>query len=139
MKTLQNTPRSTGKSIADAKRLEIGLGSFHGSETIYKIPLLGTFYTEGIKYLAETAECFWLVTDVSVIAKSLKERSPFITIDVQTLSGEEKDLIGYEAIIRYSDGNDHTLETQKYHLTDFPLERLCLYFVNSTLLLPGEY
>ena len=139
MKTLKNRPRSIGKLVMDPKRLESDLDFFHGSETIYKIPLLGTFYTEGIKYLAETAECFWLVTDVSVIAKSLMDRSPFITIDIQTISGEEKESIGYGAIIRYSDGNDHILETQKYHLTDFPLERLHLYFVNSTLLLPGEY
>lgn len=139
MKTVQNSSRSIGKLEMDAKRLENDLGSFYGSETIYKIPLLGTFYTEGIKYLAETAECFWLVTDVSVIAKSLKGRSSFVTIDVQTLSCEEKDLVGYEAIIHYGDGNDHILETQKYHLTDFPLERLRLFFVDNTLLLPSEY
>lgn len=139
MKTLQKSTPSTKRLVVDAKRLEIGLGSFHGSETIYKIPLLGTFYTEGIKYLAEATECFWLVTDVSVIAKGLMDRSPFITIDIQTISGKEKESIGYGAIIRYSDGNDHILETQKYHLTDFPLEKLRLYFVNDTLLLPGEY
>lgn len=139
MKTLKNRHRSIGKLVMDPKRLEFDLDSFHGSETIYKIPLLGTFYTEGIKYLAETAECFWLVTDVSVIAKSLMDRSPFITIDIQTISGKERESIGYGAIIRYSDGNDHIMETQKYHLTDFPLERLRLYFVNDTLLLPGEY
>jgi len=139
MKTPKNRFRSTERLVVDAKRLESYLGSFHGSETIYKIPLLGTFYTEGIKYLAEAAECFWLVTDVSVIAKGLKDRSPFITIAIRIISGKEKESIGYGAIIRYSDGNDHILETQKYHLADFPMERLRLYFVNDTLLLPGEY
>ncbi|MCG2462077.1 hypothetical protein K8352_15060 [Flavobacteriaceae bacterium F89] len=139
MKTVQHSSSSTGKLEMNAKRLKSELGSFHGSVTIYKIPLLGTYYTDGIKYLAETAKCFWLVTDVSVIAKSLNDRSPFITIDVQTLSWEEKDLIGYEAIITYSDGNGHILETQKYHLTDFPLDSLRLFFVDNTLLLPSEY
>ncbi len=71
MKTVQYSSSPTGKLEMNSKSLKSELGSFHGLETIYKIPLLGTYYTEGIKYLAETAECFWLITDVSVIAKSL--------------------------------------------------------------------
>ena len=39
----------------------------------------------------------------------------------------------------YTDGNDTVLEKQYYRVTDFPLDELRLFFVNDTLMLPGEY
>jgi hypothetical protein len=89
--------------------------------------------------LSEVAECFWLITDTSVIAKSLMTRSEFVTIDFKRLSKEKQDLKGYEAEIIYSDGNDTILEKHRYSVTDFPLDELRLFFVNNTLMLPSEY
>ena len=119
--------------------LRNNLETFTGTEMFYRIPLLNTRFTDGIKYLAETADCFWLVTDVSVIAKSLMDRSYFVTIDFKKLSGEMQDAMGYEAIIEYGDGNGNVLETHKYHCTDFPLEKLRLFFTDGTLMLPREH
>jgi len=116
-----------------------GLQHFHGTEMFYQIPLLKTRFTDGLKYLSEVAECFWLITDTSVIAKSLMHRSEFITIDFKRLSEREQDSTGYEAEIIYTDGNDTILERHGYHLTDFPLDELRLFFVNNTLMLPSEY
>jgi len=42
-----------------------GLQHFHGTEMFYQIPLLRTRFTDGLKYLSEVAECFWLITDTS--------------------------------------------------------------------------
>ena len=53
------------------KELKEGLQHFHGTEMFYQIPLLRTRFTDGLKYLANIADCFWLITDTSVIAKSL--------------------------------------------------------------------
>ena len=119
--------------------LRNNLKTFTGTEMFYRIPLLNTRYTDGIKYLTEVADCFWLVTDVSVIAKSLINRSYFVTIDFKKLSEEIQDAIGYEAIIEYSDGNGNVLETHKYHSTEFPLDKLRLFFTDGTLMLPSEY
>ena len=116
-----------------------GLQHFHGSEMYYQIPLIRTRFTNGLQYLAQVAECFWLITDTSVIAKSLLDRSYFITIDFKRLSKEEQVSTGYEAEIIYSDGNGTILETHRYHVTDFPLDELRLYFVDDTLMLPSEY
>jgi hypothetical protein len=116
-----------------------GLQHFHGSEMFYKIPLIGTRFTNGLKYLANVAECFWLITDASVSAKSLMNRSYFITIDFKRLSAEEREEKQCEAIITYSDGNDNVFETHKYNVTDFPLDELRLFFVDNTLMLPSEY
>ena len=124
---------------AQVNEIKEGLQHFHGSEMFYQIPLIKTRFTNGLKYLANVAECFWLITDVSVIAKSLLNRSHFITIDFKRLSEEKQDYTGYEAEIIYSDGNGNVFETHQYNFTDFPLDELRLYFVDNTLMLPSEY
>jgi len=124
---------------AQVNEIKEGLQHFHGSEMLYQIPLIRTRFTNGLKYLANVAECFWLITDVSVIAKSLLNRSHFITIDFKRLSEEEQDYTGYEAEIIYSDGNGNIFEIHRYNFTDFPLDELRLYFVDNTLMLTSEY
>ena len=116
-----------------------GLQHFHGSEMIYQIALTQTRYTDGIKYLANVAECYWLITDASIIAKSLMKKSSFITVDFKRLPEDKQDYSGYEAEIIYGDGNDNILESYRYQFTDFPLDELRLYFVDNTLMLPSEY
>jgi len=124
---------------AQVNEIKEGLQHFHGTEMFYSIPLLQTRFTDGLKYLSEVAECFWLITDTSVIAKSLINRSEFVTIDFRRLSKEKQDYTGYEAEIIYTDGNDNILEKHGYRATDFPLDELRLFFVNNTLMLPSEY
>ena len=109
--------------------LKAELQHFSGSETFFQIPLTKTRFTDGIKYLATAAECYWLITDASVIAKSLLSKSYFITIDFKRLSIKEQKIQGCEAVIFYGDGNDHILEKHKYQVTDFPLDELRLFFV----------
>ena len=124
---------------AQVNEIKEGLQHFHGTEMFYQIPLLRTRFTDGLKYLANAADCFWLITDTSVIAKSLMNRSEFITIDFKRLSEDKQDITGYEAEIIYTDGNDNILEKHGYRATDFPLDELRLFFVNDTLMLPSEY
>ncbi|THV56821.1 hypothetical protein EZV76_16615 [Flagellimonas alvinocaridis] len=124
---------------AQVNEIKEGLQHFHGTEMFYSLPLIRTRFTDGLKYLSEVAECFWLITDTSVIAKSLMNRSKFVTIDFKKLSKEKQDYSGYEAEIIYSDGNDNILEKHGYRATDFPLDELRLFFVNDTLMLPSEY
>lgn len=124
---------------AQVNEIKERLQYFTGTEMFYQIPLLRTRFTDGLKYLANMADCFWLITDTSIIAKSLMNRSEFITIDFKRLSEEKQDYSGYEAEIIYSDGNDNILEKQGYLATNFPLDELRLFFVNNTLMLPSEY
>jgi hypothetical protein len=121
------------------KALQESLQQFCGTTQFFKLPLIQTQFTDGIHYLAEKAACFWLITDASLIAKSLMDKSYFITIDVKRLSKSEGQEKGCEAIIYYGDGNDTILETHRYNVSDFPLDELRMYFVNNTLMLPSEY
>jgi len=121
-----------------AKTLLEGLEQYSGSDIVYLLPICGTHYTEGVQFLADTADAYWLLTDASVMGKSLMDKSYFITVDFKRLNEAEKEEIGYDATISYSDGNGQIFTVQKYH-TDFPLDSLRLYFIDGTLLLPGEY
>lgn len=123
----------------EVNEIEQNLKHFTGTEMYHYIPILRTRFTDGLKYLATTADCYWLISDASVIAKSLKNRSKWVTIDFKRLSADKQDYTGYEAEIVYSDGNDNILETHRYNATDFPLDELRLFFVNDTLMLPSEY
>lgn len=124
---------------AQVNEIKQGLQHFSGTDMFFQIPLTRTRFTNGIKYLVDAAECFWLVTDISIIAKSLMERSYFITIDFKRLSEEDQQKLGCEATITYGDGNGTVFATHKYRVTDFPLDELRLYFIDNTLLLPSEY
>jgi hypothetical protein len=119
--------------------LQENLQQFCCAEQFFQLPLIKTRFTDGVHYLAQKAGCFWLITDASVFAKNLMDKSHFITIDFKRLSKEERNEKGCEAIINYGDGNDTILETHRYSITDFPLDELRLYFVNNTLMLPSEY
>ncbi|MAU15429.1 MAG: hypothetical protein CMH46_07805 [Muricauda sp.] len=123
----------------NTQRLKEQLDRFQGSGKRYLLPLCGTYYTEGIQYLAKTAKAFWLLTDASVMGKGLRDKSRFITVDFKRCSKTEAGTHGHDAVIAYTDGNGTTLARQQYHFTDFPLERIRLYFVDNTLLLPSEY
>ena len=57
--------------------LRTNLQQFCGTERFFKLPLIQTRFTDGVHYLAKQAECFWLITDASVIAKSLTDKSYF--------------------------------------------------------------
>lgn len=122
-----------------SKEIKEGLQHFYGSEMLFQMPILKTRFTNGIKYLAHAADCFWLVTDASVIAKSLMYKSRFITIDFRKFPEEEMKTVGYGARIDYGDGNGNIYETHNYHITDFPLDELRMYFVDNTLMLTSEY
>jgi len=122
-----------------ANEIELELERFYGSEMRYPIPILRTWFTDGIKYLMEAAECFWLVLDTSTIGKSLMDKSRFITVDFRKCLETEVERPESTAVIEYSDGNGNILETHKYNFTDFPLDRIRLYFIDDTLMLTSEY
>ncbi|WP_335965455.1 DUF6876 family protein [Galbibacter sp. PAP.153] len=115
------------------------LEQFHGSAQLYQLPLCRTRYTEGVQFLATSANAFWLLTDASVMGKSLMYKSRFITVDFKRYTQAEAERHGYDAVISYSDGNGTVFTEQRYHITDFPLEQIRLFFVDNTLLLPSEY
>lgn len=136
---MQNNAAPKDSKAPLGRELSETLAHFQATGSLYQLPICGTRYTEGIRYLAQTAKAYWLLTDASVMGKSLMDRSHFVTIHFKRSTQVEKETIGYDATINYGDGNGKLLTRQHYHITDFPLDELKLFFVDNTLLLPSEY
>ena len=127
------------KMDLQSRQLIDQLQGFCGSTTCYKISLVQAHYTEGIKYLADHAQCHWLITDAAVVCKSLKNKSNFIVILFKRNSTSVQERTHKEAKITYANGNGIILYEQEYEFTDFPLDELRLFFVDDMLMLPNEY
>ena len=117
-----------------SEELEAALGQFTGTEHWCRHPLYRAFcYTDGVKYLAETAGAYWLIDDIlacQLDARVKNEPFQFWTLTVHDNHG---------AVLTCTDGNDKLVYRQDYGFTDFPLQAQKLYLTNNVLLLPSEY
>lgn len=110
-----------------------GLTFFTGSEKNQKA-YAKVFITDGVKTLADSAECYWMI-DLIFSYQSIKKvkDEAFQVYDLK-VNLEEK-----SAIMVCTDGNENILHKQRIPFTTFPLESIKLYFTNEVILLPSEY
>ena len=110
------------------------LKHFTGSESFYRHPLNRKIvYTEGVQYLAEKANAYWLLDYIV-----FNQHEPKIKAEeFQVWQIMVKD--DNTAIIKVEDGNTNLIKRFELTFTDFPLQDFTLWFVNNTLLLPSEY
>lgn len=128
--------------MLSTSQLQVGLANFHGSATWYRY-ILGPFtmglYTEGIKWLADNADCYWLLNAIFVQQNdphNAIKRGPF-QVWTLTINAEKS------AILTAADGNGTVLICQEIHSTDFPLSEIVLWVEygdqGPVLLLPSEH
>lgn len=118
-------------SIISALKAE--LRQFTGSEIFYQNPLFkGYIYTEGVKHLAERAEAYWLID--YVFSHQLDPKRV-----VQPFQSWEMLVEDNRATVMVEDGNKNKIGSFTIGYTDFPLEKITLWLVDKTLLLPSEY
>lgn len=100
----------------------------------YKHPLYpGLTYTDGVRYLADAAGCYWLID--YIFSNQLDEKVRNTPFQVWKLKVE-----GDEGHIQVEDGNYNIVKNfDVIEYTDFPLEEITLWFVDKVLLLPSEY
>ena len=122
-----------------AEQLQADLAQCYGSTTVYKHPF-GIRFTEGIKTLADEAQCNWLV---DAIASHQKGYQIIYNTDLQEfqlwLLTVNED---HSAILACYEDSPSTCEaviTQLIPATDFPLPEIKLYLEQGTLLLPSEH
>lgn len=107
------------------------LNQFSGTENWYK-HWLGILYTDGVKYLAEKANAYWLIDVVASYQKTLKD----VPFQLWTLTVKED----RSAIIQMREDGDVPPRVEQFiEYSDFPLESIKLYFIDGVLLLPSEY
>ena len=106
-------------------------GFIGGSENFYK-HTFGSIYTDGIKYLADTYECYWFLDTISIYSNEIQ--------------GEEFQVWNLKRInetsqfrITVTDGNKNVLKTLDIPFSDFKANQLDVWLVNGTIMLPAEY
>lgn len=117
-----------------AHQLTEDLRNFYGTHNYH---LFGAelVLTDGIKYLADTANAYWLLT---AIKSHLADCFAISDFCVAKLSVENQ-----TAHLVITDGNDHVLAHQQFDYTDFPIQSITIYVIKShpysVILLPSEY
>ena len=114
---------------------ESQLWQFTGSENWYRHGInRAVLYTDGAKYVADQGGAYWLL-DIIAIAQQHDKRVSAEEFQVWKLS-VAKDR---SATVLCEDGNDTVVYSQSIPFTDFPLEKITLYFANNVIHLPSEY
>lgn len=105
------------------------LPNFTGTENYHRY-LSGIHITDGVKYLAEAAGCFWLL-DILVSAQQLPK-----------VKKEEFQVLKFnknKMVVQIEDGNNNVVYKQKLQFTDCPLPEISIWFANKIIYLPSEH
>ena len=110
------------------------LSHFTGTEKYYRISRRHLL-TDGTKYLAEEAECFWMMDAIASHLSEIGTEDWFVLIRVQ--------VTGDRAVMIYEDGNSREHARQEIPYTDFPMTSITLYACwnqeNWVIMMPSEY
>ena len=118
----------------DNDELQANLTQFTGTERYYRIaPKF--LITDGVKYLAENAGCYWLLDAATSYLIELGTADWFVL--VRLVVDDEA------AVLTLEDGNGAVRAKQAIPYTDFPADEQTLYACwdgqHWVLMLPGEY
>lgn len=114
------------------KKLPIPAEFSMGTSQYYKNPLFPRVkYTDGVRYVAQTAKCYWLIDK---IASLITANSPeFMVFKLKTNLAESS------AVLIIEDGDLNEIGREVIGFTDFPAEEQVIWAVHGVLLLPEEY
>jgi hypothetical protein len=114
------------------QELETSLPHFTGTEgyTNLRYPWLRSRFllTDGAKYLAETANAYWLIDAIASHQANHKVAAEPFQVWRLTV-GEQR-----QAALTCTDGNETILVNQEIQYTDFPLSEIVLYAEQSDYL-----
>jgi hypothetical protein len=114
------------------EQIKSELNHFTGTEHYYKHPF-GILFTDGVKFLAEECQSYWLIDLVaSYQVEESVMKEPFQVFKLTV----NKD---HSAKVEISDGNDNILHLQIIDYTDFPLDQIQLWCIDKICILPSEY
>ena len=122
----------------DKDQLLDGLRNFYGTEHYYR-HMPGLVITDGVKFLADNAGCYWLLDMVwSYLPMLRKSRDTFFVVRYAGTPGES----GLFSVTDDIPANQ-TYAQQAIEHTDFPLDEIVLYLSATeeefVLMLRSEY
>ena len=110
------------------------LNQFTGTAKYYRISRRHLL-TEGTKYLAEQAACFWLMDVIASHLSEIGTEDWFVLVRMSVVLGS--------AVMIYEDGNGNEHARQEIPYTDFPMNSITLYACwdgeHWVIMLPSEY
>ena len=111
------------------------LRQFTGSEQWYRHGInRKVLFTDGAKYVADTAGAYWLLDEIALIQPYDKrvaaEEFQFWKLTVNA---------DRTASLTCEDGNSNVVYTKQIEYTDFPLDEIAFYFTNNVIYLPSEH
>jgi hypothetical protein len=113
------------------------LAQFTGTTQWYKHWLKRFVYTDGVKYLADEGQAYWLIDAIaSHQTKQLLSDPMLKEFQIWTLKVNLEDRTA--KLICERDTDDVVL-TQEIDYTDFPLAEIKLYLAEGVLMLTSEY
>ena len=115
-----------------ATEIKQELSQFNGTDNYYK-HLFGIVYTDGIRFLAEECQCYWLIDLVASYQLDPKVKCEEFQVYKLRVNADKS------AVVEISDGNNNIIATQEIEFTDFPLDEIDLWFANNVLYLPSEH
>ena len=131
--------------MMDAETLLQNLQQFCGTEQYYR-HFLGIHYTDGVKYLAQNAQAYWLIDAIGSYQPQLQRTQRLREFQVWYLHvGDTHEFIkptaGNTAVLTCWEDMP-TADTkpafiQQIPFTDFPLPQIKLYLQEKVLLLPS--
>jgi hypothetical protein len=123
----------TNITAKTAEELIADLEQFTGSEVVNRHWLGVLRYTEGVKYLAEKAQCYWLLDAIGSYQQQLQSNAQLRDFQVWRLI-----VIGKSATLICEEDSDKEVLRQRIPYTDFPLPEITLYLAQKVLMLPSE-
>jgi hypothetical protein len=126
--TMTNTTAKT------AEELIADLEQFTGSEVVHRHWLGVLRYSEGVKYLADTAQCYWLLDAIGSYQGQLQSNPQLRDFQVWRLV-----ITGKAATLICEEDSDKEVLRQRIAYTDFPLPEITLYLAQKVLMLPSEH
>ena len=111
------------------------LYQFIGTENYYKHPFTPTVFTDGMKFLADNADCYWLIDRIAFLQLEDGEicNCDFQVWEMQAIPDT------HSAVLTCTDGNNDVLFKETIDYTDFPIANIKLYYQNNVLFLTSEY
>lgn len=124
------------------EQLISNLAQFTGTECYYRYGLGITFLTDGVKYLADNAGCYWLVDIIASYQRQLSKHADYRLQTIQFWKlkvNEDKSAV----VTCVADSGEPPVITQKIDWTDFPLPEIDIWVGvepdKTVALLPSEY
>jgi hypothetical protein len=120
-----------GESIMN---LQQELNKFNGTENYYRHGLTGILFTDGIKFLCDEAEAYWLIDVIGSHQFCGKIKDiPFQLWELE-LTGN-----GGCKITMKQDSDQPNEVIQHIEYTTFPMQNIKLWLQNNVLYLPSEH